>query len=148
MDNEAAETVAVDGAIAMGHTEPVTVGVGEHPPPGGGHLLHGLRAHDLVPFGGDLLLHPGALVDDRPGDGPPGQLARHPLRLPGGHRVDLAGHQPEGLVGEPVVGCAVGGLPMEKAVRTIWPFYGAAFVTLMLVTYVPALSMALPNWLQ
>jgi TRAP-type C4-dicarboxylate transport system permease large subunit len=29
-------------------------------------------------------------------------------------------------------------------VRTIWPFYAAAFVTLMLVTYIPALSLWLP----
>ena len=29
------------------------------------------------------------------------------------------------------VGCAVGKLPMEKAVRTIWPFYFAIFVALM-----------------
>jgi TRAP-type C4-dicarboxylate transport system permease large subunit len=29
--------------------------------------------------------------------------------------------------------------------RTIWPFYGALIVALMLVTYVPAFSMALPN---
>jgi len=38
------------------------------------------------------------------------------------------------------VGCAVGKLPMEKAVRTIWPFYLAIFVALMLITFVPAIS--------
>ncbi|WP_342075781.1 TRAP transporter large permease [Yoonia sp. SS1-5] len=43
------------------------------------------------------------------------------------------------------VGCAVGKLPMEKAVRTIWPFYLAIFVALMLITFVPAISMTLPN---
>jgi tripartite ATP-independent transporter DctM subunit len=42
------------------------------------------------------------------------------------------------------VGCAVGKLPVWDAVRTIWPFYGAAFVTLMLVTYIPGLSLWLP----
>ena len=43
------------------------------------------------------------------------------------------------------VGCAVGKLPMETAVRTIWPFYLAIFVALMLITFVPAISMTLPN---
>ncbi|MFC6689400.1 TRAP transporter large permease [Jhaorihella thermophila] len=42
------------------------------------------------------------------------------------------------------VGCAVGKLPMEKAVRTIWPFYLAILVALMLTTFVPAISLALP----
>lgn len=43
------------------------------------------------------------------------------------------------------VGCAVGRIPIWDAVRSIWPFYGAAFATLMLVTYVPALSLWLPS---
>lgn len=43
------------------------------------------------------------------------------------------------------VGCAVGRISVWQAVRTIWPFYGAAFATLMLVTYVPALSLWLPS---
>ncbi|MEO0669213.1 MAG: TRAP transporter large permease [Pseudomonadota bacterium] len=46
------------------------------------------------------------------------------------------------------VGCAVGKLPMEKALRTIWPFYIAIFVALMLITFVPAISMTLPNLLD
>ena len=45
------------------------------------------------------------------------------------------------------VGCAVGKLPMEKAVRTIWPFYFAIFLALMLITFVPAISLTLPNLL-
>lgn len=43
------------------------------------------------------------------------------------------------------VGCAVGRIPVWDAVRTIWPFYGAALVALMLVTYIPALSLWLPS---
>lgn len=43
------------------------------------------------------------------------------------------------------VGCAVGQISIWQAMRTIWPFYGAAFVTLMLVTYIPALSLWLPS---
>jgi len=46
------------------------------------------------------------------------------------------------------VGCAVGKLPMETAVRTIWPFYLAIFVALMLITFVPAISLTLPNLLS
>ncbi|MDO5641041.1 MAG: TRAP transporter large permease [Paracoccus sp. (in: a-proteobacteria)] len=43
------------------------------------------------------------------------------------------------------VGCAVGRISIWQAMRTIWPFYGAAFFTLMMVTYVPALSLWLPS---
>ena len=43
------------------------------------------------------------------------------------------------------VGCAVGKLPMERAVRTIWPFYIAILIALMLITFVPAISLTLPR---
>lgn len=43
------------------------------------------------------------------------------------------------------VGCAVGRIPILQAMRSIWPFYGAAFATLMLVTYIPQLSLWLPS---
>lgn len=43
------------------------------------------------------------------------------------------------------VGCAVGRVPVGAVIRSIWPFYLAAFGTLMLVTYVPALSLWLPS---
>lgn len=43
------------------------------------------------------------------------------------------------------VGCAVGKLPIESAIRTIWPFYLAIFVALMLITFVPAISLTLPS---
>jgi tripartite ATP-independent transporter DctM subunit len=43
------------------------------------------------------------------------------------------------------VGCAVGRIGVGEVMRTIWPFYGAAFVTLMLVTYIPGLSLWLPS---
>jgi len=43
------------------------------------------------------------------------------------------------------VGCAVGRIGVGEVLKTIWPFYGAAFVTLMLVTYIPALSLWLPS---
>ncbi|GEN22065.1 C4-dicarboxylate ABC transporter permease [Halomonas cupida] len=55
-----------------------------------------------------------------------------------------------GLCTPPVGGClfvgsVIGKIRIEQAVRTIWPFYLALFAALMLVTYVPALSMTLPN---
>jgi TRAP-type C4-dicarboxylate transport system permease large subunit len=43
------------------------------------------------------------------------------------------------------VGCAVGKIKIEEAVKTIWPFYLAIFVALMLVTYIPAVSLWLPS---
>ncbi|GHE21497.1 TRAP transporter large permease [Halomonas urumqiensis] len=46
------------------------------------------------------------------------------------------------------VGCVIGKIKIEKAVRTIWPFYLALFVALMLVTYVPAVSLTLPRLFQ
>lgn len=46
------------------------------------------------------------------------------------------------------VGCVVGGVKIQDAVRTIWPFYLAILVALLLTTYVPAISMTLPNMLQ
>lgn len=55
-----------------------------------------------------------------------------------------------GLVTPPVgsvlfVGSAVGKIPVEKAIKSIWPFYGALFVALMFITFVPALSLTLPG---
>ncbi len=43
------------------------------------------------------------------------------------------------------VACAIGRISIWEAMRTIWPFYGAAFVVLMLVTYIPAISLWLPE---
>jgi tripartite ATP-independent transporter DctM subunit len=55
-----------------------------------------------------------------------------------------------GLITPPVgsvlfVGCAVAKLTIEEVTRTIWPFYVAMFIVLMLVTYIPALSIWLPR---
>ena len=46
------------------------------------------------------------------------------------------------------VGCAVGRVPILSVVRHIWPFYIAGFATLMMVTYIPAISLYLPNALR
>ncbi len=55
-----------------------------------------------------------------------------------------------GLVTPPVgsvlfVGAAVGKVPVETAVKTIWPFYGALIAALLVITYVPAVSLWLPG---
>ncbi len=42
------------------------------------------------------------------------------------------------------VGCSIGKIRIEEAVRTIWPFYLAMFVALMFVTYVPVVSLWVP----
>ncbi len=46
------------------------------------------------------------------------------------------------------VGCAIGGISVGEVMRSIWPFYGALIATLMLVTYVPALSLWLPGLMK
>lgn len=43
------------------------------------------------------------------------------------------------------VGCAVGKIKIEEALKSIWPFYLAILVALILVTYVPAVSLWLPS---
>ena len=55
-----------------------------------------------------------------------------------------------GLVTPPVgsvlfVGCAIGDERPEDVIRTIWPFYSALIVVLLVVTYLPALSLWLPG---
>lgn len=55
-----------------------------------------------------------------------------------------------GLITPPVgsvlfVGSAIGRIPMTQALKTIWPFYLACFAVLMLVAFVPALSLWLPE---
>ncbi|MGR4867513.1 TRAP transporter large permease [Variovorax sp. LARHSF232] len=43
------------------------------------------------------------------------------------------------------IGCAIGGVSVGQVMRSIWPFYGALLICLMLVTYVPAFSLWLPE---
>jgi tripartite ATP-independent transporter DctM subunit len=42
------------------------------------------------------------------------------------------------------IGCAIGEVSVGQVMRSIWPFYGALVLCLMLVTYVPAFSLWLP----
>ena len=55
-----------------------------------------------------------------------------------------------GLVTPPVgavlfVGCAVGGIPIERSIRSLWPFYIAMVCVLLLVTAIPTISLGLPG---
>src|SRR5438874_4373497 len=54
-------------------------------------------------------------------------------------------HPPVGAI--LFVGCAVGRVTIEQVMRRIWPFYGVMFAVLMLVTYLPAISLWLPRLL-
>ena len=54
-------------------------------------------------------------------------------------------HPPVGAI--LFVGCAVGDVTIEQVLRRIWPFYGVMFAVLMLVTYLPQLSLWLPRLL-
>jgi tripartite ATP-independent transporter DctM subunit len=58
-----------------------------------------------------------------------------------------------GLITPPVgptlfVGCAIGKVTMEEVSKELWPFYGAMCLALLLVTYVPAISLWLPGLLK
>lgn len=46
------------------------------------------------------------------------------------------------------VGCAIGNVPIDKAVRSIWPFYLAILLALMIVTFVPPASLLLPSLIK
>jgi tripartite ATP-independent transporter DctM subunit len=46
------------------------------------------------------------------------------------------------------VGCAIAKVRIESVLTSIWPFYVAILIALMLTTYVPAISLTLPNLLQ
>jgi tripartite ATP-independent transporter DctM subunit len=55
-----------------------------------------------------------------------------------------------GLVTPPVgtvlfVGCAIGKIPIERAARHLWPFWLTMLIVLLLVTYIPALSLWIPS---
>ena len=57
-----------------------------------------------------------------------------------------------GLVTPPIgavlfVACAIGKLPVEETVKTIWPFYCALLAALLAVIYLPALTLWLPSFL-
>ena len=58
-----------------------------------------------------------------------------------------------GIITPPVgptlfVGCAIGKVTMEQVSKELWPFYGAMCLALLLVTYVPAISLWAPGLMK
>jgi tripartite ATP-independent transporter DctM subunit len=58
-----------------------------------------------------------------------------------------------GLITPPVgpslfVGCAIGKVSIEEVSRELWPFYAAMIAALLIVTYVPAVTLWLPSLLK
>ena len=58
-----------------------------------------------------------------------------------------------GLITPPVgptlfVGCAIGKVTMEEVSRELWPFYAVMCFALLLVTYIPAISLWLPGLMR
>jgi len=43
------------------------------------------------------------------------------------------------------VGCAVGRVSIEKVTKALMPYYITMIIVLLLVTYIPAITMFLPN---
>ena len=74
------------------------------------------------------------------------QLGVNPVHLGAVMVVNLA----LGLITPPVgvnlfTGCGVAGITLNEMVKKIWPFVIAVLIVLLLVTYVPAIPMLLPN---
>lgn len=46
------------------------------------------------------------------------------------------------------VGCSIGKIPLEKATKNLWPFYLVMIGALLLITFVPAITLILPNILM
>jgi tripartite ATP-independent transporter DctM subunit len=58
-----------------------------------------------------------------------------------------------GLITPPVgpslfVGCAIGKVSIEEVSKELWPFYAAMIAALLIVTYVPAVTLWLPSFLK
>ncbi len=44
------------------------------------------------------------------------------------------------------IGCSVGGVSIDKVLKPLLPFYGAIVAALILVIFVPSISMLVPNF--
>lgn len=42
-------------------------------------------------------------------------------------------------------GCRVGGTTIESVIKTLLPYFGVILIALLLVTYIPQISMFLPH---
>jgi C4-dicarboxylate transporter DctM subunit len=57
-----------------------------------------------------------------------------------------------GMITPPVgmclyVACGISGIPIEKSIRPLLPFLLALFVTALIISYVPEISLFLPRLL-
>ena len=55
-----------------------------------------------------------------------------------------------GLITPPVgvnlfTGCGVAGIPLSEMIKKIWPFVIAVLIVLIVITYIPGISLLLPN---
>ena len=55
-----------------------------------------------------------------------------------------------GLLTPPVgstlfVGCSIGNISIEKVTKALFPFYGVMIAVLLVLTFVPGLSLMLPH---
>lgn len=74
------------------------------------------------------------------------KLGIHPVHLGTVMVVNLA----LGLITPPVgvnlfTGCGVADIPLSAMIKKVWPFVIAVLLVLLLITYVPGISMLLPN---
>lgn len=74
------------------------------------------------------------------------QFGINPVHLGAVMVVNLA----LGLITPPVgvnlfTGCGVAGISLNEMVKKIWPFVIAVLIVLLIITYIPAVSMLLPN---
>jgi tripartite ATP-independent transporter DctM subunit len=58
-----------------------------------------------------------------------------------------------GLITPPVggtlfVGSAVSGVPIERLIKPLMPFFGVMIIVLLIITYVPEIVMFVPDWLM
>ncbi|MFZ5968555.1 MAG: TRAP transporter large permease [Bacillota bacterium] len=58
-----------------------------------------------------------------------------------------------GLITPPVgstlfVGCSIGGAPIERIAKSLLPFYAVMFTVLMMLTFIPQLTLFVPNLLM
>jgi len=46
------------------------------------------------------------------------------------------------------IGCSVGGVPLSKVIRPLIPMFVAMVIGLLLITYIPSISLWLPRLLR
>ena len=73
------------------------------------------------------------------------ELAEAVAALHAGRLVILPTETVYGLAADAANPAAVARISIWEAMRSVWPFYAAGLVVLLMVTYIPALSLWLPG---